>query len=471
MARVPIRFGTSGWRGIIADDFTFDGVRVAAAAIGRFLREQQPAPAVLVGYDRRFFSEEFARAAADALAAEGVRVVLGDGPVPTPAVAAGIVARRLSGGVNITASHNPAEYSGVKFSDATGAPCSVEQARRIEALAEELAARPRRRRRTSAAPAEMADCARDYFDRLATILRLDRIRAAGLHLFYDAMHGCGAGYLDRLLAEHGIAVTALRTERDVLFAGHPPDPAPEHLQELRHRVAGESGNGLPLGLATDGDADRFGIVDERGQFVSPNHVLALLYDYLLDSRAWRLGVARSVATTHLLDAIAQRHGLPVYETPVGFKFVGRYILEGSVALGGEESAGMSIFGHLPEKDGILACLLVAEMVAERGPLSKQLRTLFDRLGFELWSVRRDVPLNPLMQARLLTWMQSPPERLCGRRVQHLDRIDGVRLQLEDGAWLLVRPSGTEPRVRLYAEASSVEQARRLTEEIQQWLCA
>lgn len=471
MASAPIRFGTSGWRGIIADDFTFAGVRLAATAIGRFLREQEPSPAVLVGHDRRFFSEEFARAAADALAAEGVRVVLSDGPVPTPAIAAGIVARRLSGGVNITASHNPAEYSGVKFSDASGAPCSVEQARRIEALAEELAHRPQRRRRAPVGSIEVADCSRDYFDRLTAAVRLDRIRAVRLRLVYDAMHGCGAGYLDGLLLEHGIAVTALRTERDVLFSGHAPDPAPEHLQELQRCMADGPQDALSLGLATDGDADRFGVVDEQGRFVSPNHVLALLYDYLLESRGWRLGVARSVASTHLLDAIARQHGLPVYETPVGFKFLGRYILEGSVALAGEESAGMSIFGHLPEKDGILACLLVAEMVAERGPLGEQLRTLFRRLGCEPWSLRRDIPLNPPMHSRLETWMQSPPERLGGLRVQQVDRMDGVRLQFEDGSWLLVRPSGTEPRVRVYAEAGSLEQARGLTEEMQRWLCA
>lgn len=471
MVAVPIRFGTSGWRGLIAQDFTFSRVRLVARAIAWWLRERTAVPRVLVGYDRRFFSEEFAQAAAEVLAAEGVEVLLSQAPLPTPAVAVGVVSRQLEGGINITASHNPAEYSGLKFTESNGAPCSVEQASEIERRIAYLLDRPEPVRRRQQTPSALTrvDCRSEYLERLEKLVACDRIRAAGVRVIYDAMHGCGADYLDRFLREHGVSVETLRAERDVLFGGHPPDPAAEHLSSLRGRLAEASSEALVVGLATDGDADRFGVVDAGGQFISPNHVLALLFDYLIVSRNWRRGVARSVATTHLLDRVAAFYGLPAYQTPVGFKYVGRYLLTGQVALAGEESAGLSVYGHVPEKDGVLAGLLVAEMVAERGPLAHQRQELFRRLGVERWPLRWNLPLRADMAARLQTWMNDPPERFLAYRVQAVDRTDGVKLLLDDDCWLLVRSSGTEAQVRIYAEADSLERTRQLLEGMRQWL--
>lgn len=469
MSAAPIRFGTSGWRGVIADDFTFDGVRLAAAAIARHLRAQQRDPCVLVGYDTRFFSEEFGRAAARVLAGEGVRVLLAGRATPTPALSFEIRRRKLQGGVNFTASHNPAEYNGLKFSGADGAPADREHSAEIERIAAELVARRwEAPAREDGQAAETIDACPAYLERLGQLVRFEPIRKAKLALAYDAMHGAGAGWLDRALAERGIPVRVLHAERNVLFGGHAPDPSPDHLGSLAAAV-GESGTGL--GLATDGDADRFGIVDGGGRFISPNHMLGLVYDYLVRSRGWRLGVVRSVATSHLVDAIASLYGLPVYQTPVGFKYIGPFILEDRVALGGEESAGLSIRGHVPEKDGILACLLAAEMAAEAGPLETQLRDLFRRVGAEFWPVRRNVPLDAAARERLAAWMKSDPEEFLGRRVRRADRTDGLKLEFEDGSWLLVRPSGTEPLSRIYAEAGSPGLADRLAKETEQWILA
>ncbi|HEV2387443.1 MAG TPA: phosphoglucomutase/phosphomannomutase family protein [Candidatus Acidoferrales bacterium] len=467
MSAAPIRFGTSGWRGVIADDFTFAGVRLAAAAIARHLRARHRQAKVLVAYDTRFFSEEFGRAAARVLSCEGVGVLLAERATPTPAVSFEIRGRGLQGGVNFTASHNPAEYNGLKFSGADGAPADREQSAEIERIAAELAARGwEPRAGDDARPAETVDPRPTYLEGLDHLVRFDLIRKGKMALAYDAMHGAGAGWLDRALVERGIPVRVLHAERNVLFGGHAPDPSPDHLGSLVPALREGSAG---LGLATDGDADRFGILDAGGRFLSPNHFLGLAYDYLVRSRGWRLGVVRSVATSHLVDAVARHHRLPVYQTPVGFKYIGPYVLEDRVALGGEESAGLSIRGHIPEKDGILACLLAAEMAAEGGPLGAQLRELFRRIGAEFWPVRLNVPLTAAASERLAGWMKSDPEEFLGRRVRRTDRTDGLQLEFEDGSWLLVRPSGTEPLSRIYAEAGSPRLASRLAEETKQWI--
>ncbi|MCL6567103.1 MAG: phosphoglucomutase/phosphomannomutase family protein [Acidobacteriia bacterium] len=463
-----IRFGTSGWRAILADEFTFDNVRLAVAAIAGHVKARSRNPALIVGHDTRFLSEEFAQTAAGVLAAHHVRPLLCDGAAPTPTIAYEILRRKTDGAINFTASHNPADYHGLKFSGADGAPALPEVTREIEERFAQLAAAGRPVPEASHADFERIAPRQPYLERLSELVDLDAIRRAGLRVVCDPLHGAGSGYLDRILAEAGVAVTAIRTERDVLFDGLGPDVGERNLAPLREAVRRQQAH---VGLATDGDADRFGVLDADGSFVQPNHILGLLLDYLLETRGWRLGVARSVATTHLLDAVARHHGVEVHQTPVGFKYIGELIRQGRVALGGEESAGMSIHGHVPEKDGILACLLVAEMMARRGsmPLAEQLRALFQKLGAEFWPQRENLAVPETVRAGLPERIRGNFSEFAGKKVIQTDRTDGIKLVFADGSWLLLRSSGTEPLVRIYAESSSPPETKRLIGTAKQWL--
>ncbi len=477
MASAAIKFGTSGWRGVMADDFTFAGVRRAAAAIAGHVRARKKQPVVIVGYDTRFFSEDFARAAAAVLKSNGCRVLFCKEATPTPAIAHAILHGKLDGGVNVTASHNPSEYNGLKFSGPEAGPAMTEATRDIEERAAKI--------KDGESPSheieddfERIDPRENYFEQLQRMVRFDvlgRAKKKG-EFVCDALHGCGAGWLDRILAAHGIAATMIRANRDALFDGGGPDPSEENLAPLRKEVLEKR---ALAGLATDGDADRFGILDRDGSFVSPNHVLALVFDYLLGTRAresgksgHKLGACRSVATTHLLDAVAKLYGTQMYETPVGFKYVGRFLREGKITLGGEESAGLTIAGHVPEKDGILACLLVAEMiVARQASLGEQLRALFKRIGREYWPIRVNLHLPEDVQERATAKLREDPQQFAGRRVTSINRADGLKLIFEDGAWLLMRPSGTEPLVRVYAEAATAAESKKLAAEAEAWIYA
>jgi phosphoglucomutase len=466
MAGQAIHFGTSGWRGIIADDFTFSGVRRAATAIAGHLRASTKSPVVIVGYDTRFFSEEFARTASEVLRSQGCRVLICGAATPTPAIAHAIIHGKLDGGVNITASHNPAQYNGLKFSGADGGPALPEITKDIEKRAAAMKEESNGHHQIPD-DFEQIDPRQPYFEQLERMVRFDVIAKAKGSFVCDAVHGCGAGWLDRMLGEHGATVTAIRGGRDVLFEGTGPDPSEENLAPLGKAVADKK---ALAGLATDGDADRFGIVDCDGSFVSPNHILALVFDYLLETRGYKLGASRSVATTHLLDAAAKLHGVKLYETPVGFKYVGPLLREDKIALGGEESAGMTIRGHLPEKDGILACLLVAEMIAARqSSLADQLRDLFRRVGREFWPVRLNLHLSEDAQGKLPQRLNSDFKEFAGRRVAKENRLDGLKLIFEDGDWILMRPSGTEPVVRIYTEAASIEASRKLADQARAWI--
>jgi len=461
-----IHFGTSGWRGIIADDFTFPGVRRASEAIASHVLAQSKSPVLILGYDTRFFSDDFARTAATVLRSRGCRVFLCGAPTPTPAIAHAIIHGKLDGGINITASHNPAQYNGLKFSGPDGGPALPEITKDIEKRAAKLKDDDGQHHQIKN-DFELIDPRKPYFDQLQRMIRFDVLRKAKGSFVCDAVHGCGAGWLDRILSENGVAVTRIRDERDVLFEGSGPDPSEENLGVLKQMVAEK--NAL-AGLATDGDADRFGIVDRDGSFISPNHILGLAFDYLLETRGYKVGASRSVATTHLLDAVAKLHGVKVYETPVGFKYVGSLLREDKIALGGEESAGMTIRGHLPEKDGILACLLVGEMIAARqSSLGEQLRDLFRRVGREFWPVRENLHLSEGAQAKLPARLKSNLKEFAGRRVAREDRLDGLKLIFDNGEWVLMRPSGTEPLVRIYAEAGTIYAAQKLAEEARAWI--
>jgi phosphoglucomutase len=472
-----IRFGTSGWRGQIARDFTFANVRRLAWAIGRWLSTQGPAPAsgrggrkaspepppVFVAYDTRHMAEAFALEAARVLSAQGRRVLLAGESTPTPAVSAFVRARHLAGAINFTASHNPCEWQGMKWTTQNGAPAPSETTRAIEALIPKDAkplhppqgsgGRAGRQGKNSIKHVSAKSV---YFRALRRAVDFERIRRAGLRVAVDAMHGAASGWLDGVLREEGIPHAALRTERDVLFGGAMPDPAPERLRALGRRVRKE---GAALGLAADGDADRFGVLDGRGAFVSPNLVVAMLCDYVLRHKGapTRRGLARTVVTTHLVDDVARWHGVEVFETPVGFKHIGEKLLRGEAVAGGEESAGFSTAAHLPEKDGIFAGLLVLDMVAREGkPFAALARDFFARLGTRRASARMDV------HGALRNGASSLRRKsFAGLRVLGTERADGIKWRLEGGAWLALRRSGTEPLVRLYAEAPSRAMAEKL----------
>jgi phosphoglucomutase len=461
-----IHFGTSGWRGVIADDFTFAGVRRAAAAIAAHAQAQKKSPEILVAYDTRFFSEEFARTAACVLRSRGCRVRLCASPTPTPAVAHAIIHNKLAGGVNITASHNPYQYNGLKFSGPEGGPALPEVTKDIERRAASLhdADVPIEEIRDGFEPLDPRE---PYFAQLRKLIRFDVLKAAAGVFAFDAVHGCGAGWLDTVLASEGVKVVAIREQRDVLFDGTGPDPSEDNLAPLKKVVVEKK---ALAGLATDGDADRFGILDSDGSFVQPNHILGLIFDYLLSTRGYKLGASRSVATTHLIDAVARHHDVPVYETPVGFKYVGPFLRADKIALGGEESAGMTIRGHLPEKDGILACLLVAEMMAaKKKSLREQLHDLFARVGGEFWPIRVNLHLAPEVQAALPGRLAGDFKNFGGRKVARTDRTDGLKLVFDDGAWILMRPSGTEPVVRIYTEAAKPEESEKLADAARAWI--
>lgn len=466
MNKQTIHFGTSGWRGVIADDFTFSGVRRASAAVAGHVCAGKKNPTLIVGHDTRFFSPEFARTAATVLRKNGCRVVFCSEPTPTPTLAHAIIYNKFDGGVNITASHNPAEYNGLKFSGPDGGPALPDITKDIE-------------KRAAALPDddtpfqdmeddfERIDPREPYFAQLKKMVRFDVLAKAKGNFAYDAVHGCGAGWLDRILTDHGMTEESINIDRDVLFDGSGPDPSEENLAPLKKLVIEKS---ALAGLATDGDADRFGILDRDGWFVSPNHILALVFDYLLETRGWKLGASRSVATTHLIDAVARLHGVEVYETPVGFKYVGPLLREDKISLGGEESAGMTIRGHLPEKDGILACLLVAEMIAARGTtLREQLQVLFRKVGGEYWPIRRNLHLPAEVQTKLPERLKENFNQFAGRAIAKTDRTDGLQMIFDDGSWVLMRPSGTEPVVRIYAEASKPAAAEKLAEDAQAWI--
>jgi len=448
----PIKFGTSGWRARMADTYTFRNVRRLTRAIADHLRDEGEAGrGVVVGYDTRFLSEEFAAAAAGVLAQAGVPCRLATRAVPTPTVAHAVLHHQAAAGITITASHNPAEDNGLKLSGPSGGPALPEVTKAIERRVADLAdpgGMPLAAARAGGL-VEPTDFAPAYLAQCRHMVDLDAIRRARLKVAVDVMHGPARGYLDVLLAEAGCEVTLLHGERDVTFGGHPPEPAAEHLQELIGTVRSR---GADIGLATDGDADRFGVLDRDGTVLAPNPILALVLRHLLGHRGWRGGVGRSVATTHLLDRLAARYHVPLHETPVGFKYLGDLITHGSAMFGGEESGGMSLRGHPPEKDGILACLLAAEVAAvERSSLGEVLHRLYAEVG-PLLSVRINVPLSEAVRGALPARIAAPPVALGGRAVSRVQTTDGLKLHFADGAWLLVRPSGTEPVARLYVEA-------------------
>jgi alpha-D-glucose phosphate-specific phosphoglucomutase len=455
-----IKFGTSGWRSIVADEFTIANIRRAVAGIAAYVKTQPEPHRVLVGRDPRFLGESFVEEAARILAAAGVTPIVIPEAAPTPAIAYAVQTLKTSGSINFTASHNPPEYNGIKFSTHDGAPALPEVTKQIEAAIAALGDDPAIPRLNDAEPKfETADVKPEYLARLAELVDLKAIQASGIKIVFDPFWGAGRGYSCHLLRQAGVTVETVHDYRDVLFGGHAPEPDDHLLAEAKAKM---QEIGAALVIATDGDADRFGIVDSDGTFIQPNYVIALLFDYLVETRGWRNGVAKSVATTNLINALAEHHEVPLYETPVGFKFIGELIIADKIAIGGEESAGLTIRGHVPEKDGIIAGLLVAEMVAKRGKsIGAQLEELFAKVG-SFYPMRENFHLTAEAKAKFTEKLKVDPTALGERKVTSVVRTDGLKLVLDDGSWVCYRLSGTEPVVRAYTEARNAADVEALS---------
>ncbi|MHB8303202.1 MAG: phosphoglucomutase/phosphomannomutase family protein [Acidobacteriaceae bacterium] len=460
-----IHFGTSGWRAIVAEEFTLPNIRRAVVGIAKYVSKQPGEHRLLVGRDPRFMGEIFVEEAARLLADNGVVPEVIAEAAPTPAISYGVTQRKTGGAINFTASHNPPEYNGIKFSTPDGAPALPEVTKQIEAEIAALGETPVSPS-TNEKKFDTVDVKPTYLKRLAELIDLKAIAKAQLRIVVDPFWGAGRGYAQQLLSEHGVSAVSVHDCRDVLFGGHAPEPDDHLLGDCRAKMKETNAH---LGIATDGDADRFGIVDRDGTYIQPNYAIALLFDYLVESRGWRNGVAKSVATTNCINALADHYKIQLYETPVGFKYIGELINRDKIAIGGEESAGLTIRGHVPEKDGILAGLLVAEMVAVRGKsLGEQLQALFAKVG-SFYPVRENFHLTPQAKDKFTEKLKSDPKDLAGRKVSSIVRTDGLKLVFDDGSWVCYRLSGTEPVVRAYTEARSKEDSLHLTKAAECWV--
>lgn len=462
-----IQFGTDGWRGVIAQEFTFANVAVVTQAIAMYIKARgQGEQGVLIGYDNRFLGNLFAERVAEVLAGNGIPALLCDAPAPTPAVAAAIVERGLAGAMMITASHNPAAYNGIKFIPDYAGPATLEiteeitgYVREVETGDVEVRVVPVQRGLKEGI-IKCVSPKRGYLEQLRRVVNGEAIRQAGLKVVIDPMHGAGIGYLEDVLREMGVEVLAcLRNVPDPLFGGDLPEPSAVKLSALSEVVREKRAD---IGLALDGDADRFGILDRSGAYVTPNEVFALLTHYFI-THAGISKIARTVATTHLVDWIAREHGVQVVETPVGFKYIGEQMRRGA-EIGGEESGGLSIASHIPEKDGLLVGLLMLEMMAKTGRTPKQ---LLQEIGEQYGTVvneRLDCHLSHEQKELVLHLMRHwSQDRIGEWHVVEKKTIDGVKLCFHTGAWVLVRPSGTEPLVRIYLEGSDRAELELLRE--------
>jgi alpha-D-glucose phosphate-specific phosphoglucomutase len=452
-----IAFGTSGWRGILCKDFIFDNVKVVTQAIADHIQAgEDKGKGIIIGYDTRFMGETFAKEAAQVMAAANVKTYLCKRDTPTPVIAFETIRRNCAGAINFTASHNPPEYNGIKFSSSSGGPALPETTKDIERRANELLGESCCRelsleQASQTGLLEMIDPCDTYLADLENKIDFDAIRSLG-RIAVNPLYGTGRGYLDKPLIDRGVDIRLINANLDPYFGGFSPEPAEKNIQDFISLV--KSDEKIKVGIATDGDADRFGIVDCDGTYIEPNYIIALLLDYLIRVRGMKGGVARSVATSHLVDAVARAHGIELFETPVGFKFIGELISQDRIIIGGEESAGLSIKGHVPEKDGILACFLVAEMVAREGKsVGRLLEELYGRVGRYI-TKRENITLSPELEKSFPLKLAAIPLEVAGSRIDNVVRIDGTKLLLADGSWLLFRKSGTEPVVRLYGESAT-----------------
>ena len=467
---MPIKFGTDGWRGIIGEDYTFQNVRYCAQGTAEYLkRHGLAARGLVIGYDTRFASEDFAAAVAEVTAANGIKTTLTDRAVPTPVLSYNVVTRGAGGGVVITASHNPARWNGFKYKPEYGGSASPKVVTELEghiarAEASGAAQRMPLAEAQNAGLLEYVDPEPPYLKQVASLVDLDAIRRAGLSVVVDSMFGAGAGYLHRQLSGGGTHVSELRGERNPAFPGmSQPEPLAHNLGELMSAVGEKSAD---VGIATDGDADRLGVVDEQGHFLTTLQTFALLCLHQLEVLGKRGPLVRSITMTSMVDRLGELYGVPVHVTAVGFKFLGPVMMREDALAAGEESGGYAFRGGIPERDGILSGLMLLEMMTKTGKsVSELLRMLTDKVGPHHYH-RWDLPFEEAERASIKSRLSAAqPGALGDKRVERVDTQDGFRFVLEGGYWALARFSGTEPLLRIYAEAESPEAVTTSLEEV------
>ena len=462
----PIKFGTDGWRGIIADDFTFANVRVAAAAIVNYVLEHEDAPrGICIGYDTRFGSRDFALAVADVAAAAGVPVRLSDRLTPTPALSHAVRESSAAGGIMITSSHNPFQWNGVKYKASYGGSGSPAIMTKIEGyLGASLPVAAQKASITE------VDFVTPYVNAISQFADLDLIAKSGMKLAIDCMYGSGSGILAGIFDKLSVDYIQIRAEHDPLFPGINPEPIEPHIRALQETVVTHK---CAAGLATDGDADRIGAVDEHGNFVDPHKIYSVLLRWLLERKGWPGGVTRAFNTTGMLDRIAAKHGRRLYEHGIGFKYVCDLMLEEDILIGGEESGGIGIKKHLPERDGLLNALLLANVMAEeKKTLGELVADLQQEFGEHHYG-RIDLHIENSIKEAAIARARAGVHDFAGMSVDHVETLDGVKFYLNNPeamhtphaakTWLLLRASGTEPLLRIYSESTSKESVRSLLE--------
>jgi phosphomannomutase len=486
---MPIKFGTDGWRAVISDEFTFTNLRHVAKAIADYIHEMaahsqpagqatDPIPArailpptdtlpVVVGFDTRFLSDRYAMDVSRVLADEGLAVYLTKSDCPTPALAFAIRHMGALGGVMITASHNPPRYNGVKFKGRHAGPAMPSETRRIEQILQRnlaagwtpTAANWALSNHQDYPGVVRFDPMPAYLDHIRSLVALETLQGSGLRVAVDPMYGAGRGYIAALLREVGCDVVELHSEMNPGFAGIHPEPIQRNLGALIETVRNHESD---LGLATDGDADRIGAVDAQGRFVDPHRIFSLILRHLVEQRHGRGAVVKTVSTTQLVNRLSQHYNLPLHETPVGFNHICALMLEEDVLMGGEESGGMTIKGHVPDGDGILLGLLLCELVAHHGaPLHSIVNGLMQEYGAFYYG-RRDVETRTFDKSELThTLTAEAPQRILQHKVVQVNNSDGVKYLLDDDSWLLIRPSGTEPLLRIYAETRTQAEVESL----------
>jgi alpha-D-glucose phosphate-specific phosphoglucomutase len=466
---MPIRFGTDGWRAVISEEFTFDNVRRVAQAIAHFLRETtgNRDPLAVVGFDTRFLSDRYAIEVARVLAGNGITVHLTSDAAPTPAVSLAVKHFQADGGVMITASHNPPRYNGIKLKAAYGGSASGEACRRVETFTESLhelnmmdfeAAQSR-------GVIRRFDATEPYLAHLDTLLDRAIVAARPGRLVIDPMYGAGSGYVARWLHDTGWETIEIRSDLNPGFGGIYPEPIRKNLDATVEAVAAANGEAdrRAFAVVSDGDADRVGAVDETGAFVDPHRIFALALLYLVEKRGWRGSVVKTVSTTLMLDRICRKHGLTLHETPVGFNYIADRMMSEDVLIGGEESGGISIKGHIPEGDGVLFGALLAEITAWHAKSLHELVAGLQATYGPSHYARRDLRLRrPVAKKEMVAQLAGDaPASIAGTAVRAVSSLDGVKYLLADDSWLLIRPSGTEPVLRVYAESSDERMVEQL----------
>jgi phosphomannomutase len=450
----PIKFGTDGWRGVLADDFTYGNVRRVAQGAAEYMRSRSNDPLAIVSYDCRFMSEDFAAAVADIYAANGIRTMVFDRPSPTQVASWTVIDRKATGGAAITASHNPYQFNGFKYKTETGSAVPSEVIAELERIINGLGDVPAPDRKASRELVSAYDPRPSYYAQIARMVDVDAIKEAGLQIVHECMYGSGYGYISEMVGGGRTTVTELHNQRNPLFGGINPEPIPPNIDST---IAVMKVGNHDLCICTDGDADRVGIIDETGRFINQLQVFALLMLYLFETRGMRGPVVKTVNMTAMADKLGAQFGERVHEVAVGFKNVAPKMMETNALLGGEESGGFAVRGHIAERDGILIGLLFADMIVKSGkPISRILAELEERVGPHAYA-RHDIHLvretyDSDRKRILETLEKNEPEEIAGVRVQRVRSDDGFKFYLEDGSWVLLRASGTEPLIRIYAEA-------------------